>query len=113
MCTHVCKPNVYKNQGRCSICGRFMPSGSVLLQSVNNEKEEMLEDLRNGVYFIEYEKDGDKLSGQFTLMPEYLSDYVGKGSSKKANPDTIFAFEVNDLRFKAININTVETFELD
>jgi hypothetical protein len=116
MYNHVCEASQFKNQGRCCICGRFMSAPNVNLPANcgwSANKEHFLNLLRNGVYLVKYERAGVPEKRYVTLMPSYLSDYVGKGTYKKAiNTDKIFAYDVDEERFCGIDINTITDFEI-
>lgn len=115
MYAHTCISSRYKTQGRCCICGRFMPAVimSVSANTVqNHDKEYMLDKLRNDVFLVTFERSGLSEKRYVTLMPKYLTGYVGKGTYKKANTTKIFAYDVNEERFCGIDINTITDFEV-
>jgi hypothetical protein len=85
--------------------------GKTLAQS---GKDFFLDKLRNGVYKTTHvKKNGATVTNSFTLMPSYLTGYVGRGNSKSAPSDLIFAYEVNDKRFYGIDVPTISLFEIE
>jgi len=86
------------------LTGAFDPTQS--------KKDFYLDKLKHGVYTVTHErKNGITATNSFTLLPAYLTGYVGKGSSKSAPSDLIFAYEINDQRFYGIDVNSISYFE--
>ena len=75
------------------------------------DKTILLEKLRTGVFKIEYDKYGTIITDKFTLLPSFLTGYVGHGTSKKANDDIVFAYDVTDNRFKSIKVSKIIKME--
>jgi hypothetical protein len=97
--------------------GRFTKGSGVTVTAVSSSpaaqtaKDELITKLKNGVYLTVHEKQGVRVQNFLTLLPSYIGAYVGKGTSRKTNPSTVFAYDVMDECFKAVNINTIEVFE--
>lgn len=94
--------------------GRFTKTTSSVSVTVpstqNSQKELYLSALRTNLVMVAYEKNGQHLTEVFTLQPSYLTGYVGKGNSKKAPSDLIYAYDVDAKRFKSIDIKNVSSF---
>ena len=65
-------------------------------------KEELLDLFRTETCMVEYEHFGTIEHRVLSLKPCYLGNYVGKGTSKKANPDTLFLYDVDDETFRIV-----------
>lgn len=108
---HVCEANPYKNQGRCRICGKFMSKPAQvtgLFAPVPTPKDEFVSMLRETVLFVTFENYyGNTVTKLVTLMPEYLTDYQGNGSYKKANDDIVFAYDVDAQKFITIKVSKI------
>lgn len=86
------------------------PSVRTVCQKVVNKKEDYLATLRTSEVLVTYERNGQQFVNNFTLKPDYLVGYVGKGSSKSAPSDLIYAYDVDEKRFKAIDVTKVTSF---
>jgi hypothetical protein len=73
-------------------------------------KEKFLAKLRTTEVMVTYEHNGSTVINTFTLKPDYLTGYVGKGSSKRAPSNLIYAYDVDEKRFKAIDVTKVSSF---
>jgi len=115
-------------QGRCTICGKFMTLSSVgigggskataavalstvsgVAQTPPKSKEELLDLFRNKTCMVEYEHHGNVQHRVLSLMPCYLGNYIGNGTSKKANPDTLFLYDVDDEQFRKVSVSRIKT----
>jgi hypothetical protein len=102
--------------------GRFTKNGSsststtiatpvvTVCQAVVNKKEDFLATLRTTEVMVTHERHGQTVINTFTLKPDYLSGYVGKGNSSKAPSDLIYAYDVDEKRFKTIDVTKVSSF---
>lgn len=98
--------------------GRFTKSSTVskttvpqtAVQSATPDmKEKYLNIFRNETCMVETTKDGKTQINILSLKSEYLTNYVGKGTSKKADSDTMFLFDVDSEMFKKIKISEIKS----
>lgn len=125
MNSHTCvpKPITMKNnsgvnhQARCAICNKFMPTKTLSnawtapagVNRVTNgvNKDSLIARFRKETCSVTYMRDGYQCTHALSLDPKYLSGYVGKGTSKKADTDTLFLYDVDNQRFRKINVNDI------
>lgn len=89
-----------------------VPVSGSSFNPAQSKKDFYLDKLKHGVYTVTHErKNGITGTNSFTLMPSHLTGYVGKGSSKSAPSDLIFAYEIDDQRFYGIDVNSISYFE--
>jgi hypothetical protein len=72
-------------------------------------KDFYINTLRSSVCIVKYQKNGNECHSALTLSPTVLKPYVGKGTSKKANPDQIFAYDVDEERFRCIIVSHIKS----
>lgn len=103
----MCYHNVRDSKGRFT---KVDPN----IKTMETLKNEFITQLRTDVYWVEYDKCGCSVEATITLMPLYLDGYVSKGGkSKTVADDVLLAYDVNDKKFKAINITTISKFEIE
>lgn len=94
--------------------GRFVAKSTTAPRDysnpVQNKKEDYLKVLREKDVVVTYHKNGDTLVNIFSLQPSYFTSYVGKGTSKKADDNVIFAYDIDAERFKKIEVSQIASF---
>ena len=97
--------------------GRFTKKGSTTAPAVKtvcqpptNRKDEYLSTLRTHEVLVTHERNGQSVVDNLTLKADYLTGYVGKGNSKKAPSDLIYAYDIDEKRFKAIDVTKISSF---
>lgn len=75
----------------------------------SSTKEDFLAILRKSTCLVEYTKYGVVQRNVLTLDPTVIGSYQGKGTSKKASSDVIFAYDVDDERFRAVNVSEIKS----
>jgi hypothetical protein len=97
--------NVRDSKGRFS---KVVPAG--VTANAVSKKEVYLQTLREKDVFVTFNKDGQNLVRVLSLQPTYLTGYVGKGTSKKTDDNVIFAYDVDEERFRRIELDKVVSF---
>lgn len=109
--------NIRDNKGRFTKV--VVPSQNIMSFSVtgsnfftppvqNADKEALLNKLRGNVFDVKYlDKFGTPVTRSLTLMPVYLTGYIGKGTSKKAPTDKVFAYDVDHKKFVGFMIDSI------
>jgi hypothetical protein len=77
------------------------------------DKEMILEKLRKNVYVTKFEDaNGNICTRNLTLHPSYLSGYVGKGTSKSAPTNKVYAYDVDGRYFVGFQIEKVKNMDV-
>lgn len=72
-------------------------------------KDEYLKILRSSVCLVKYVKGGYTYTSALTLSADVLEPYVGKGTAKLANDNIIFAYDVDETRFRCIQVTNIQS----
>ena len=119
--SHTCIASPFKNQGRCSVCGKFMPKPAVSYSTqttttalkpapVTTVKDDLIVLFRANTCLVGYkDNSGNKLTNMLSLEAKYLTNYVGKGTSKKSDPNTLYLYDIDNLTFRKVNIDTIDS----
>lgn len=109
--SHICEAIDFKNQGRCKHCGKFMSKQQNIKSSIIT-KDELIDLLRKELVEIDHIKYGKFVNDIVTLQSQYLTNHIGKGSSKKTDNDTVFAYDINLKKFISIKVSTIDGYAI-
>lgn len=104
--------NVRDEKGRFVVKSTTAPTDllSFVKPALPNKKEDYLKVLREKDVVVTYHKNGTTLVNIFSLQPSYFTGYVGKGTSKKADDNVIFAYDIDEERFKKLEVSNIASF---